>query len=653
MKKLLFMVILLLDTTGLIIAQNSGKIKGKITDAQTGEDIPFANVLLFQNTQQVKGVTSDFNGDYIISNLSAGLYDLKVTYVGYQTLDFKKIQVKTDSSIVMINAKLKQAAELSEVQIIQYKKPLIDMEQSSGATITKEEIRRMPASEIQSVHVSDFKRRDKYSNKVQHQPEVDPYSNESYDKINHNEFQKVMNAPLSTFSIDVDAASYSNVRRFINMGSLPPKDAVRTEEMINYFNYDYPDPDNETPFSVITELGQCPWNTKNKLVHIGIQGKKVEVDNLPPNNLVFLIDVSGSMAVENKLPLVQKSLRLLVNQMRREDHIAMVVYAGAAGLVLPSTSGNRKEEILSAIDRLSAGGSTNGAGGIILAYNVAKENFIRNGNNRVVLATDGDFNVGVSSDADLVSMIEGKRNDGIYLTVLGYGMGNYKDSKMEKLADKGNGNYAYIDNLQEANKVLVKEMGGTLFTIAKDVKIQVEFNPEKVKSYRLVGYENRLLADKDFNDDTKDAGELGAGHTVTALYEIVSADGEEDENPEVDPLKYQKKIKVEPKVEPGVHSDELMTIKLRYKEPKESKSKLITKVLKDAINDADKTSDNFRFSAAVAQFGMLLTDSKYKSKATYESTLSLARNSRGKDEDGYRAEFVRMLELVTQLSINK
>ena len=350
------------------------------------------------------------------------------------------------------------------------------------------------------------------------------FNTEQYNRIYDNEFLMAKDNPLSTFSIDVDTASYSNIRRFLNNNQLPPKDAVRIEEMINYFSYDYPQPKENEPFSVTTEVAACPWNKDHQLVLIGLQGRNVETANLPPSNLVFLLDVSGSMQDTDKLPLIKSAFRLLVDQLRPQDRVSIVVYAGSSGLVLDSTPGDQKQVILQAIDSLNAGGTTAGGEGIKLAYEIAKKNLMKDGNNRVILATDGDFNVGVSSDGDLIRMIEEKRNDGIFLTILGFGMGNYKDAKMEQLADKGNGTIAYIDNLLEAKKVFVSGLSGTLLTIAKDVKIQVEFNPTKIKAYRLIGYENRMLKKEDFNDDKKDAGEIGAGHSVTALYEIALAD---------------------------------------------------------------------------------------------------------------------------------
>ncbi|MFZ1806802.1 MAG: von Willebrand factor type A domain-containing protein [Cyclobacteriaceae bacterium] len=467
------------------------------------------------------------------------------------------------------------------------------------------------------------------------QPE---WNTEEYDGIYENIFHGALQNPLSTFSIDVDAASYSNIRRFINNGQRPPKDAVRIEEMINYFQYDYVQPKGNDPFSIYTEISSAPWNENHRLVHIGLQGKKIPTENLPASNLVFLIDVSGSMSSANKLPLLKASFKLLVNQLRAQDRVAIVVYAGAAGLVLPSTSGACKEQIIEALDNLQAGGSTAGGAGIELAYKVAKENFKESGNNRVIIATDGDFNVGASSNASMERLVEEKRDDGIFLTALGYGMGNYKDSKMEILADKGNGNYAYIDNILEAQKVLVNEFGGTLFTIAKDVKLQVEFNPAKVQAYRLIGYENRVLRNEDFNNDKKDAGDLGSGHTVTALYEIIPV-GVESEFYKIDELKYQNLVKNSF----ATITKELLTVKFRYKDPSENKSKLIVHSLKDNVTQLEKTSDNFRWSAAVAGFGMILRESEFAKGLTAEQVLHLAQNARGVDKEGYRLEFINLV----------
>jgi len=473
----------------------------------------------------------------------------------------------------------------------------------------------------------------------------EPFNTENYGKIEENRFRRPQQEPLSTFSIDVDAASYSNLRRMIEEGQLPPPDAVRIEEMINYFDYDYPQPKGDVPFSITSEVAACPWEPKHRLVSIGLQGKAIPTADLPASNLIFLIDVSGSMESADKLPLLISSFKLLVNQLRANDKIAIVVYAGAAGVVLPPTSGNEKETIIQALNKLEAGGSTAGGEGIELAYKLAKENFIPKGNNRVILATDGDFNVGVSSEGALVRMIEEKRKSGIFLTVMGFGTGNYQDDKMQQLADKGNGNHAYIDNLSEARKVLVKEFGGTLFTIAKDVKLQLEFNPAKVAGYRLIGYENRLLANEDFKDDTKDAGELGSGHTVTALYEIIPVGVESKFLADVDELKYQRRADNNKAQNLG----DILTVKFRYKAPDGDKSSLIEEVVYDRALPLERASDNFRWSAAVAEFGMLLHKSIYKGDASYSKCRLLADGARGKDEEGYRREMIKLLDLVGAL----
>ncbi len=471
------------------------------------------------------------------------------------------------------------------------------------------------------------------------------FNTEEYTKIEENKFKDARENPLSTFSIDVDTASYTNIRRFITGNQMPPKDSVRIEEMINYFTYDYPEPTGEHPFSIVSEVSVCPWNTAHKLVHIGLQGKRLNYNDLKPCNLVFLVDSSGSMEDENKLPLLKKSLKLLLDGLDDKDRVAIVTYAGSAGLILPSTPASKKSDILNALERLEAGGSTAGGAGIELAYAVAKENLIKDGNNRVILCTDGDFNVGASSTGDMVRLIEEKRKDDIYLTICGFGMGNYKDGRMEEISKSGNGNYFYIDSILEAQKVFVKEMRANLFTIAKDVKIQVEFNPTKIKAYRLVGYENRVMANEDFNNDKKDAGELGAGHTVTALYELITADSSEEVN-KAGALKYQEtQIK-----KSAAGSLEIMSVKLRYKPPKEEISKLIELVIVDPKIALEKTSDNFRFSAAIAGFGMLLRDSQFKGNLTYDAVSSLAKTSLGKDAEGYRAEFIRLVTTATLLS---
>ena len=459
-------------------------------------------------------------------------------------------------------------------------------------------------------------------------------NDESYARITENQFEKVHLNPLSTFSIDVDKAAYSNIRRMINQGENIPVDAVKIEEIINYFEYDYPQPVDGHPFSINTEAAETPWNASTKLVRIGLQGKEYLNEELPPSNLTFLIDVSGSMDSHNKLPLLKSAFKLLVNQLREKDRVSIVVYAGAAGVVLKPTSGSRKETILTALDNLQAGGSTAGGEGIELAYALAQKNFKKNGNNRVVLATDGDFNVGASSDSAMEELIEEKRTSGVFLSVLGFGMGNYKDSKLEILADKGNGNHAYIDTMQEAQKVFGEEFGGTLYTIAKDVKIQVEFNPSKVQAYRLIGYENRMLADEDFIDDTKDAGELGSGHTVTALYEVIPVGVESDYIKDVAELKYthtQRKTE---------YSDELLTVKFRYKKPDSDKSIEMVEVMNEQKSEM---STDFKFVSAVALFGMQLRKSAFTNGTDFEDVLELAESGRGDDRQGYRTEFIRLV----------
>lgn len=467
---------------------------------------------------------------------------------------------------------------------------------------------------------------------------------ERYAEITENPFLETSRAPLSTFSIDVDTASYANVRRFLNDGMRPPKDSVRIEELINYFEYDYPQPIGNVPFSVNTEVANAPWNAQHKIVRIGLQGKKVSLDNVPPSNLVFLLDVSGSMNEPDKLPLLKEGLRILVNQLKPSDRVAIAVYAGSSGLVLPSTPVSQKGEILAALDNLQAGGSTNGGAGIKLAYTVALNNFIQGGNNRVILATDGDFNVGLSGDDEFVRMIEEKRKSGVFLSLFGFGSGNLNDSMMEKLSNAGNGNYAYIDSREEARKALGQQVAGTLYTIAKDVKIQVEFNPALVAGYRLIGYENRMLADKDFNDDKKDAGEIGAGHSVTALYEIVPA-GQKVENPGVDELKYSQVEKSDTRF-----SNELMTVKLRYKQPDGDESQLLTMGVLDKNGTIETASDNTKFAAAVAEFGLLLRDSRYKGNATFGSVYNLANSSLGSDLKNYRGEFVELVRKAQNLN---
>ncbi len=465
----------------------------------------------------------------------------------------------------------------------------------------------------------------------------DGFNTEAYDRIVENRFVSTATAPLSTFSIDVDTASYSNVRRFLSQEQAPPPGAVRIEELINYFDYDYAEPRGDQPFAVHAEVGPAPWAPEHKLLHIGLQGKKVELSELPPRNLVFLVDVSGSMQDEAKLPLLKRSFRALLDTMGEKDTVSIAVYAGASGLVLPPTRAHRSEEIFGALERLEAGGSTNGAAGIELAYRTARRAFRPGGINRVILATDGDFNVGTTNQSELIRLIEKERESGVFLTVLGFGMGNYKDSTLEKLADHGNGNYAYIDSLREARKVLVEQGGANLFTIAKDVKIQLELNPQWVGAYRLVGYENRMLEAEDFNDDKKDAGEIGAGHTVTALYELLSPEQARREL-SVDGLKYQAASS------PTGRAEELATIKLRYKAPSAHRSRLLEVPVRATSTPLASTSEAFRFSSAVAAFGMLLRGSEHRGHSSYGLVANLARGALGPDPHGHRREFLGLVD---------
>jgi len=470
------------------------------------------------------------------------------------------------------------------------------------------------------------------------------FNTEAYDRITDNPFIRVSQDPLATFSIDVDTASYANVRRFITQNQLPPKDAVRIEEMINYFSYDYPQPTGQHPILAQMEVASAPWSPQHRLVRIGIKGKDLNLNRRPSSNLVFLIDVSGSMEPPEKLPLLKNAMKMLVQNLNENDRVSLVVYAGASGMVLPPTSGDRKQVILRALDNLEAGGATNGASGIQLAYNLATANYIRGGTNRVILATDGDFNVGVTSQGELIRLIEEKAKSGVFLSVLGFGLGNLKDSTLEKLADSGNGNYAYIDTLNEARKVLVEQMGGTLVTIAKDVKIQIEFNPAQVNAYRLIGYENRVLRNEDFNNDLKDAGDMGAGHTVTALFEVVPT-GVDIAVPDVDPLKYQ----TPPAAVRSSSRRETLTLKIRYKNPEESESKLMEVPLVDSGKSFTSASTDYRFAASVAEFGMILRDSPYKGNASIGAVLDMAEESKGQDRNGYREEFIGLVNRVRSL----
>ena len=623
-----YIILLLLTLTSMQAFQlnESIKITGTITDSK---GYPLEGVVV--RIKETKTATlTDANGVFTIFIPNENSV-LEINYIGYQSTEIKpgnKRQLK-------ISLKSATTKDLDEVVVIGY-----------GTQRKKD----MPGAVAENKTAAiDANGRPTYPNKryAPYPPQTyteQEYNREGYDRITENGFRKVADEPLSTFSIDVDGASYSNVRRFINNNSLPPDGAVRVEEMINYFQYGYAQPKNDDPFAIHTEMAECPWNEGHRLVMIGLQGKKVSVSSLPSSNLTFLIDVSGSMQSPDKLPLVKSSLKLLTDQLREEDMVSIVVYAGSAGLVLTPTSGADKNRIIAAIDKLEAGGSTAGGQGIKLAYSTAKRNFVKGGNNRVILCTDGDFNVGASSDDELERMIEEERKSGVFLTVLGFGTGNYQDAKMQKLSNKGNGNHAYIDQLSEAKKVLVNEFGGTMFTIAKDVKLQIEFNPAYVQGYRLIGYENRLLNKEDFNNDKKDAGELGSGHTVTALYEVIPTGMQTDLLNGVDGLKYQQN-----KQNAKVFNNEMMTIKFRYKKPDEDVSKLIVKTVGNKNIRWENTSEQFRFAAAVAEMGMLLTNSEFKGGGNYASVIRLAKSSLGNDPDGYRKEFIALAEKASNL----
>lgn len=624
MKKIL----LLIPVLCLVLAflkQEPVTVTGQVRAA---DGSVIVNATIKEKGKTATAVTDD-QGNFSIT-VSHGNATLIISAIGYRT---QELALKNKKKVTITLAELDN--ELEDVVVMAYSTPIPQkskrMYAEHAAPVMDKSYNGAPGIVTNRMEIRDFKE--------------DDYNTEGYDHIQDNKFLRVTDNPLSTFSIDVDAASYGNVRRFLNNGSLPPAGAVRIEEMINYFHYNYPQPAADKPFTINTEMTQAPWNKDHKLVMIGMQGKRIATDKLPASNLTFLIDVSGSMEDENKLPLVKASMKMLTDQLRENDKVSIVVYAGAAGLVLKPTSGANKIKIKEAIDNLEAGGSTAGGEGIRLAYKTAKQNFIAGGNNRVILCSDGDFNVGESSDDAMDRLIEAERKGGVYLTVLGYGMGNYKDSKMQKLAQKGNGNHAYIDDISEAKKVLVNEFGGTMFAIAKDVKLQVEFNPALVQGYRLIGYENRILAREDFNDDKKDAGELGSGHTVTAIYEIIPAGIKDTMLGSVDALKYQQPVK-----SGKYNGTEVMTVKARYKPVNSETSLLLEYPISNSITGFESASENLRFSASVAAFGMLLRNSDFKGGASYDMVLQLAKKAKGEDEEGYRAEFVKLVEKAKYLS---
>jgi Ca-activated chloride channel family protein len=620
--------------TSAVVAAATRTVSGRVTDAQ-GLGLPGVTVLV---KGTALGGSTDHDGQYTLAGVPAQ-GKLVFSSVGYVTQE--KLLPPADQFLNVVLAE--DYKSLSEVVVT-----------SGGRRRGMRNSALAPALQgrVAGVQIQQAGKRRGYfaPPAIKYDAETLPArpeagAGDTYAKVEENKFLAVGKEPLSTFSLDVDNASYTNVRRFLNEGQLPPHDAVRVEEMLNYFSYQLPAPAaaSPDPVRISAELSECPWAAGHQLARIGIQAKKMETASLPPANLVFLVDVSGSMAEPDKLPLVQAGLKLLVRQLRPQDHMALVAYAGAAGLVLPPTAGNRPADILEAIDRLQAGGSTAGGAGLRLAYSVAQQFLQKDANSRVILATDGDFNVGESSDAALEQLIVAQRETGVFLTVLGVGRGNLRDSRMELLADKGNGNYAYLDNLDEARRTLVAQFGGTLFTVAKDVKLQVEFNPARVASYRLIGYENRLLANEDFNNDRKDAGELGAGHTVTALYELVPVGAAQ---PLVDALKYQAQA---PPALAGPAA-EVLTVKLRYKEPHGLKSQLLAQPLAGAATPIAQASADQQFAAAVAEFGLLLRHSEQRGTATWAAATQLAEAGRGPDAEGYRAELVRLLKVAEGLA---
>jgi Ca-activated chloride channel family protein len=592
-------------TLAVVAAQSTGTIRGVILDI-SGAVMPGVTVTISGAGHADRSAITNGKGEFVFIGVAPGDYQVTAVLAGFTTLSVATNVVADRISNLSLTLSV---GSLAETVIVTGQTPRVDTQSSARMSVFRERGR---------------------------------FNTEAYDRIYDNAWAEAARKPLSTFSIDVDTASYANVRRFLTQGQRPPKDAVRIEELINYFSYAYPVPHDGEPFAITTSIGECPWDSRHRLALIGLQAKRLDADKTPPRNLVFLIDTSGSMMEPTKLPLVKASLGMLVRNLTAKDRVAIVAYAGAAGLVLPATSGADTETIMEAINRLEAGGSTNGAQGIVLAYQIAAEQMIEGGVNRVVLSTDGDFNVGVTNQGDLIRLIEERRDSGIALSVLGFGMGNLKDSTMEKLADKGNGNYAYIDSLREARKVLVEQAGSTLVTVAKDVKIQVEFNPRVVGSYRLIGYENRVLEDRDFNDDRKDAGDMGAGHSVTALFELTPP-GERPGETSVDRLKYQQTNR------PSAASalDEAMTVKLRYKQPEGRTSKLTTV----AVRNSTETTPELGFASAVAEFGMLLRDSEHKGSSSFADVRTRASRFKGDDPFGHRAEFIRLVDMAEGVNV--
>jgi Ca-activated chloride channel homolog len=627
MKKVFILLLSILSLQA--IAQRT--ITGIVKDQQ-GQAVPGASIVVKGTTT---GIVSDIDGKYSLS-IPAKATTLVIHCIGYLTQEILITALNVIDVVLQEDGRVLEEVVVTGYSI-QHKKKQVT---GSVSTVTSQQLQGRVAGVVISGKKGIFRK------KKQSQAAKEPTP--PTEKSNENGFLTVKEHALSTFSVDVDRAAYANVRRSINANQLPPQEDVRVEEMINYFDYKYPQPQGNDPLSISTELTACPWNKDLKLLHVGLQALTVPTDNLPASNLVFLLDVSGSMDEPNKLPLLIASFKLLVNQLRAKDKVAIVVYAGASGVVLESTSGRNKIKITDALNQLHAGGSTAGGAGIELAYKIASENFIDKGNNRVILATDGDFNVGISTTKELEDLITVKRETGIFLSVLGFGMGNFKDKQLETLADKGNGNYGYIDNILEAQKMFVNEFGGTLFTVAKDVKFQLEFNPRLVQAYRLIGYENRLLNDEDFEDDKKDAGDVGSGHTVTALYEIIPMGIKTDYLKANKSLKYQ-----ETKLSPASETQELVTLKLRYKEPDGKKSKLMEQLVYDKTTPFDAVSENLKLSSAVAEFGLLLRNSDFKGKATFAHVIETAKKTLANDNEGWRAEFIQLVKKAQLMSDGK
>jgi Ca-activated chloride channel family protein len=622
--------IVVLSLVALVVAQSAlGTVRGTVKDA-SGVVLPSVEVRLSRGGRADRTTLTDQKGEFSFAGIEPGRYSVRAALAGFQTI---MVRADVTAGNTLTLSFTLQVGRVEETVTVTAETPSVTRDNIVPAARTR-------AGSGAGIGVGVVAPGEVGAQLPPHPAR--PFNTEAYDKIDDNQWTAVAARPLSTFSIDVDTASYANVRRFLNQGQRPPKDAVRIEELINYFRYDYPPPRDGQPFAVTTALAASPWNARHVLALIGLQARRLERDTSPPRNLVFLIDVSGSMMTPQKLPLVKASLAMLAPNLTARDRVAIVVYAGAAGLVLPSTSGADTQTIVDSLARLEAGGSTNGAAGLLLAYRVAQEHFIKDGVNRVVLATDGDFNVGVTNQGDLTRLIEEKRQSGITLSVLGFGMGNLKDSTMEKLADKGNGNYAYIDSLAEAQKVLVDEAGGTFVMVAKDVKLQIEFNPQRVAAYRLIGYENRILQDQDFNNDRKDAGDMGAGHSVTALYELLPA-GAPIDIPGVDALKYQQPRSLTA----ASQQDEALTVKLRYKQPGSETSALIAATVPNRLS----MTPALGFAAAVAEFGMLLRDSEHKGSSSFPGAAELARTFKGDDPHGHRAEFIRLIEAAAGVSL--